>query len=47
MVFEKDDYVKECTIMVAGEKVERIKDFTYLGSMFTIDGNYKGDIEEE
>ncbi|GBP51117.1 hypothetical protein EVAR_31842_1 [Eumeta japonica] len=35
MVFEKDESTTECDILIEGEKVEQVKEFVYLGSLFT------------
>ncbi|GBP39161.1 hypothetical protein EVAR_26947_1 [Eumeta japonica] len=45
MVFERDESTTECNILIKGEKVEQVKEFVYLGSLFT---NYsKHDIKIE
>ncbi|GBO99331.1 hypothetical protein EVAR_575_1 [Eumeta japonica] len=38
MVFEKGESTTECDILIEGEKVEQVKEFVYLGSLFTSDG---------
>ena len=45
MVFERDEYVTDCNIVIDGEKVEEVKEFVYLGSKFTKDGTCESDIE--
>jgi hypothetical protein len=44
LVFERDERMTLCEIFVNGEKVEQVKEFVYLGSMFTRDGKYDSDI---
>ncbi|GBP38947.1 hypothetical protein EVAR_95697_1 [Eumeta japonica] len=39
MVFERGVSKTECDILIEGEKVEQVKEFAYLGSLFTNDGN--------
>ena len=45
MVFERGDDETKCDVMIAGVKVEQVKEFVYLGSMFTSDGKCESDIE--
>lgn len=45
MVIERDECMTECDIMIGGEKIEQVREFVYLGSMFTRDGKYEGDVE--
>ncbi|GBP06326.1 hypothetical protein EVAR_3643_1 [Eumeta japonica] len=35
----------ECDILIEREKVEQVKEFVYLGSLFTNDGKHDRDIE--
>ncbi|GBP84130.1 hypothetical protein EVAR_49136_1 [Eumeta japonica] len=46
MVFERGESVIECNIPMEGEKVEQVKEFVYLGDLFTNDGTYDRDIEK-
>ncbi|KAI5635653.1 reverse transcriptase (RNA-dependent DNA polymerase) domain-containing protein [Phthorimaea operculella] len=45
MVFEKEEGMTECNIMIEEERVEQVKEFVYLGSKFTSDGKCESDIE--
>lgn len=45
MVFEREENVTKCEIMIGDEKVEQVNEFIYLGSLFTRDGKCDGDIE--
>ena len=45
MVLEKDEELTGCEIMIENERVEQVKEFVYLGCMFTRDGLCEGDIE--
>ncbi|GBP82830.1 hypothetical protein EVAR_56129_1 [Eumeta japonica] len=45
MVFERGESTTEYEIRIEGEKVEQVKKFVYLGSLFTNDGKYARDIE--
>lgn len=45
MVFERDEEMTDCTVMLGGEKVEQVREFVYLGSLFTRDGKSEEDIE--
>ncbi|GBP50109.1 hypothetical protein EVAR_17370_1 [Eumeta japonica] len=44
-VFEWGESTTECDILIEGEKVDQVKEFVYLGSLFTNDGKRDGDIE--
>jgi hypothetical protein len=46
LVFERDERMTNCEIFINGEKVEQVKEFVYLGSMFTRDGKCDSDIEK-
>ncbi|GBP40105.1 hypothetical protein EVAR_33681_1 [Eumeta japonica] len=45
MVFERDESTTEFDILIQGEKIEQVKEFVYLGSLFTNDGKHDRDIE--
>ncbi|GBP33317.1 hypothetical protein EVAR_30905_1 [Eumeta japonica] len=45
MVFERGVCMTECDILIKGEKVEPVKEFVYLGSLFAYDGKHNTDIE--
>jgi hypothetical protein len=45
MVFERNESMTECKIVVNGESLKQVEEFVYLGSMFTRDGNMEKDIE--
>jgi hypothetical protein len=45
LVFERDEGMTNCEIFINGEKVEQVKEFVYLGSLFTRDGKCDSDIE--
>jgi hypothetical protein len=45
LVFKRDERMTNCEIFINGEKVEQVKEFVYLGSMFTRDGKCDSDIE--
>ncbi|GBP77837.1 hypothetical protein EVAR_34380_1 [Eumeta japonica] len=45
MVFERDESTTECDIIIEGEKVEQVKEFVYLGSLFTNNGKHDRGIE--
>ncbi|GBP52397.1 hypothetical protein EVAR_4680_1 [Eumeta japonica] len=45
MVFERGESTTERNILVEGEKVEQMKEFVYLGSLFTNDGKHYINIE--
>jgi hypothetical protein len=44
-VFERDERMTNYEIFINGEKVEQVKEFVYLRSMFTRDGKCDSDIE--
>ncbi|GBP50611.1 hypothetical protein EVAR_28801_1 [Eumeta japonica] len=44
-VFERRESTTESDILIEGEKVEQMKEFVYLGSLFTNDGKHDRDIE--
>ncbi|GBP92565.1 hypothetical protein EVAR_56662_1 [Eumeta japonica] len=44
MVFERGESRTECDKLIEGEKVEQVKSFIYLGSLFTDDGKLDRDI---
>ncbi|GBP75834.1 hypothetical protein EVAR_15083_1 [Eumeta japonica] len=46
MVFERGESATECDILIEGEKVEQVKEFIYLSSLFTSDGKYDIDVEK-
>ncbi|GBP09734.1 hypothetical protein EVAR_81028_1 [Eumeta japonica] len=45
MVFERGDSTTERDILIAGEEVEQVKEYVYLGSLFTNNGKHDRDIE--
>ncbi|XP_063537021.1 uncharacterized protein LOC134746536 [Cydia strobilella] len=45
MVFEKEEYMTNCEILIGQERVEQVKEFVYLGTLFTRDGKHDKDIE--
>ncbi|GBP31297.1 hypothetical protein EVAR_31422_1 [Eumeta japonica] len=45
MVFERGESPTECDILIKGEKVEQVKEFVYLGNLFTNDGKDDRDFE--
>ncbi|GBP77016.1 hypothetical protein EVAR_49577_1 [Eumeta japonica] len=45
MVFERGVSTTECDILIEGKKVKQVKEFLYLGSLFTNDGKHDRDIE--
>lgn len=45
MVFEKDEIMTDCEIMIGEERLEQVKEFVYLGTLFTGDGKHEKDIE--
>lgn len=45
MVFDRDENITECNIMIGEEHVEQVNEFVYLGSMFTRNGRYDEDIK--
>ncbi|XP_073943408.1 uncharacterized protein [Choristoneura fumiferana] len=45
MVFERDETVTDCNIVIGDEQIEQVNEFVYLGSKFTRDGKYESDIE--
>ena len=45
MVFERDEAVTHCNIVIGDEQIEQVNEFVYLGSKFTRDGKYESDIE--
>ncbi|GBP26688.1 hypothetical protein EVAR_23459_1 [Eumeta japonica] len=45
MVFEKGESTTEYDILIENEKVEQVKEFVYLSSLFTNDGKYDKYIE--
>ncbi|GBP35813.1 hypothetical protein EVAR_27733_1 [Eumeta japonica] len=45
MVLERGENTTECDKLVEGEKVEQVKEFVYLGSLFVNDGEHDRDIE--
>ncbi|GBP36183.1 hypothetical protein EVAR_4327_1 [Eumeta japonica] len=45
MIFERGESTTECNILKEDEKVEQVKEFVYLGSLFTNDGKRDRDIE--
>ncbi|GBP65758.1 hypothetical protein EVAR_44403_1 [Eumeta japonica] len=45
MVFERSESATECDILIESEKIEQVKEFEYLDSLFTNDGKHDGDIE--
>ncbi|GBP89135.1 hypothetical protein EVAR_67931_1 [Eumeta japonica] len=45
MVFERGESTTECDLLIEGEKVEQVKEFVYLDSLFTNDGKYDRDVE--
>ncbi|GBP38528.1 hypothetical protein EVAR_95430_1 [Eumeta japonica] len=47
MVLEKGKSTTECDMLIEGEKVEQVKKFLYLGSLFTNDGKHDRDIERK
>ncbi|GBP95044.1 hypothetical protein EVAR_64276_1 [Eumeta japonica] len=44
LIFERGEWTIECDILIEGEKVEQVKEFVYLGSLFTNDGKHDRDI---
>ncbi|GBP61234.1 hypothetical protein EVAR_45253_1 [Eumeta japonica] len=46
MVLDRGKRTTEFNILIEGEKVEQVKEFVYLGSLFTDDGKRDRDIEE-
>ncbi|GBP83639.1 hypothetical protein EVAR_60338_1 [Eumeta japonica] len=47
MVFERDESTTECDIQIKGEKFKQVKEFVYLGSLFTNYGKHDNDIERK
>ncbi|GBP21269.1 hypothetical protein EVAR_11664_1 [Eumeta japonica] len=47
MVFERGKSATECDILIESEKVEQLKKFVYLGSLFTNYGKHDRDIERK
>ncbi|GBP27816.1 hypothetical protein EVAR_94220_1 [Eumeta japonica] len=47
MVFERGESTTGCYILIQGEKVEQVKKFVYLGSLFTNDSKHDRDIERK
>ncbi|GBP63058.1 hypothetical protein EVAR_87430_1 [Eumeta japonica] len=45
MVLERGQRTTECDIIIKGEKAEQVKEFVYLGSLFTNDGKHDRYIE--
>ncbi|GBP23514.1 hypothetical protein EVAR_12794_1 [Eumeta japonica] len=45
MVFERGESSTDCDILIEALKVEQVKEFVYLGSLFTNDGKHDRDIE--
>ncbi|XP_063542355.1 uncharacterized protein LOC134750982 [Cydia strobilella] len=45
MVFEKEEYMTNCEILIGQERVEQVKEFVYLGTLFTRNGKHDKDIE--
>ncbi|KAI8431494.1 hypothetical protein MSG28_015996 [Choristoneura fumiferana] len=45
MVFERDETVTDCNIVIGDEQIEQVNEFVYLGSKFTRDGKCESDIE--
>jgi hypothetical protein len=43
-VLERDERMTMCEIFTNSEKEEQVKEFVYLGSMFTRDGKFDTDI---
>ncbi|GBP66746.1 hypothetical protein EVAR_28613_1 [Eumeta japonica] len=44
-VFERGEKTTKCDILIEGEKVKQVKEFVYLGTLFTNDGKHHRDIE--
>jgi hypothetical protein len=44
LVIERDEGMTACEIFINGEKLEQVKEFVYLGLMFTKDGKCDSDI---
>ncbi|GBP00989.1 hypothetical protein EVAR_2280_1 [Eumeta japonica] len=44
MVIERCKTTIECDILIESEKVDQVKEFVYLGSLFTNDGKHDRDI---
>ncbi|GBP72567.1 hypothetical protein EVAR_89663_1 [Eumeta japonica] len=47
MFFERGEIMIECDIVIEGEKVGQVKEFVYLGSLFTNDGKHDRDMERK
>ncbi|GBP71599.1 hypothetical protein EVAR_10812_1 [Eumeta japonica] len=45
IVVERGESVTECDILIEGQKVEQVKEFVHLGSLFTNDSKHDSDIE--
>ncbi|XP_063364410.1 uncharacterized protein LOC134653055 isoform X2 [Cydia amplana] len=45
MVFEKEENMTNCEILIGQERVQQVKEFVYLGTLFTRDGKHDKDIE--
>ena len=45
MVFEREEDVSVCDVKINDVSVEQMKEFVYLGSMFTRDGKIDADVE--
>ena len=45
IVFERNQEITECNVMIKGKRVEQVAEFVYLGSLFTRNEKYDGDIE--
>ncbi|GBP57097.1 hypothetical protein EVAR_36765_1 [Eumeta japonica] len=46
IVFERRESTTECDILIESAKVEQVKEFVYLDSVFTNDGKHDKDIEK-
>ncbi|GBP92531.1 hypothetical protein EVAR_61850_1 [Eumeta japonica] len=47
MVFERGKRTTDCDILIEGEKIEQVKEFVYLGSLFTNDNKHDIDMERK
>ncbi|GBP64728.1 hypothetical protein EVAR_56760_1 [Eumeta japonica] len=47
MLFQIGECATECDVLLEGEKVEQVKEFVYLGSLFTNNGKHDREIERK